>query len=67
MTRAIERTDSAIHLFSHWAIVTRALERTDSEIHSLTDQYNVTKAKTLLAKMVYERPYSKNDIKDRPD
>ena len=29
----MERRDSEIHSFSHWAIMTRAMERTDSEIH----------------------------------
>jgi len=33
-TRSMERTDSEIHSFSHWAIMTWDTERTDSEIHS---------------------------------
>jgi len=33
---AMERTDSEIHSFSHWAIMTRAMERTDSERHSFS-------------------------------
>ena len=37
MTGATERTDSEIHSFSDWAIMTRAIERTDSEIHSFSD------------------------------
>jgi len=32
----MERTDSEIHSFSHWAIMTRATGRTDSEIHSFS-------------------------------
>jgi len=31
-TRATGRTDSEIHSFSHWAIMTRATGRTDSEL-----------------------------------
>jgi len=34
--RATERTDSEIHSFSHWAIITRVTGRTDSEIHSFS-------------------------------
>ena len=33
-TWAMEKTDSEIHSFSHWAIITRATEKADSEIHS---------------------------------
>jgi len=32
----MEKTDSEIHSFSHWAIMTRAMEKTDSEIHSFS-------------------------------
>ena len=32
--QTVERTDSEIHSFSLWAIMTLAMERTDSEIHS---------------------------------
>jgi len=35
-TQALKRTDSEIHLFSHWAIMTRATGRTDSEIYSFS-------------------------------
>ena len=35
-TLAQNWTQSEIHSFSHWAIITQALERTDSEIHSFS-------------------------------
>ena len=40
----MERTDSEIHSFSHWAIMTRATERTDSEIHSFSHWAIMTRA-----------------------
>jgi len=43
-TRATERTDSEIHSFSDWAIMTRTVERTDSEIHSFSDWAIMTRA-----------------------
>jgi len=42
--RATKKTDSAIHSFSHWAIMTRAMERTDSEIHSFSHWAIMTRA-----------------------
>ena len=33
MTRAMERANSEVHYFFHWAIVASATESTDSEIH----------------------------------
>jgi len=44
MTRATERTDSEIHSFSHWVIITRAIERTDSEIYSFSHWVIITRA-----------------------
>jgi len=43
-TRATGRTDSEIHSFSQWAIMTRAMERTDSEIHSFSHWAIMTRA-----------------------
>jgi len=44
MTRAMKRTDSEIHSFSHWAIMTWATERTDGEIHSFSHWASMTRA-----------------------
>jgi len=37
-------TDSEVHSFSHWAIMTRATGRTDSEIHSFSHWGSMTRA-----------------------
>jgi len=41
---ATERTDSEIHSFCHWAIMTRAMEGTDSEIPSFSYWAIITRA-----------------------
>ena len=44
MIVATEMTDSVIHSFSHWAIMTRAMERADSERHSFSHWAIMTRA-----------------------